>query len=196
NRVAASGARRRGREDMRLLLARHGATRNNAEGRYTGQSDIPLSSLGERQAEALAARLVSARLDAIVSSDLLRARATAERIARHHSLPIQLDPDLREIALGAWEDSTYEEVLAREPERVARWRTDPLTVAPPGGETVLAFRDRLVQALDRWQAAHPDATLLWVTHGGCIGVLLCHLLGMDLTRRWQLRRDNAGLTEV
>src|SRR5262249_58182894 len=111
----------------------------------------------------------------------------------HRSLRIELDRDLREIALGAWEDSTYEEVLAREPERVARWRTDPLTVAPPGGETVLAFRDRLVQALDRWQAAHPDATLLWVTHGGCIGVLLCPLLGVDLPPRWQLPPHHAGL---
>src|SRR5262245_1233098 len=98
---------------MRLLLARHGATRNNAEARYTGQSDIPLSSLGERQAEALAKRLFFVRLDAIVSSDLARARATAERVARRHTLPIQLDPDLREIALGAWEGSTYEEVLER-----------------------------------------------------------------------------------
>jgi len=181
---------------VRLLLARHGATRNNAEARYTGQSDVSLSPLGERQAEALAERLASVRLEAIVSSDLARARGTAERIAQRHTLPVQLDPNLREIALGAWEGSTYEEVLAREPEHVARWRADPLTVAPPGGETVLVFRDRLVQALDHWQATYPDATVLWVTHGGVIGVLLCHLLGMDLARRSQFRRDNAGLTEV
>lgn len=181
---------------MRLLLARHGATPNNAEQRYTGQSDVPLSPLGERQAEALSQRLAMERLDCIVASDLLRARATAEAIARHHSLPVQLDPDLREISMGEWEGSTYADLLDREPAAMKRWQADPTSYAPPGGETIAQVRDRLVSSLARWQRAHPTGVVVWVTHGGVIGILLCHLLGMDLNRRWQFRRDNAALTEL
>jgi broad specificity phosphatase PhoE len=186
---------------MRLLIVRHGATANNAEARYTGQSDVPLSPLGTRQVEAVGRALASVRLDAIIASDLVRARSTAEAIARHHQVPIVLDPDLREISIGAWEGLTYAEALRRDPTLVTAWqsgRPESLLVAPPGGETNIAFRDRLARALDRWQAAYPrpDDTVLWVTHGGVIGVLLCYLLGMDLTRRWQFRKDNAAITEL
>jgi broad specificity phosphatase PhoE len=186
---------------MRLLMVRHGATANNAAARYTGQSDVPLSPLGERQVEAVARVLADVRLDAIISSDLARARSTAEAIARYHQVLVLLDPDLREIAIGAWEGLTYAEALQRDPELVAAWqsgRPESLRVAPPGGETTLVFRDRLARALDRWRAAYsqPDDTVLWVTHGGVLGVLLCHLLGMDLTRRWQFRKDNAAITEL
>lgn len=181
---------------MRLLLARHGATANNAQQRYTGQSDVPLSPLGERQAEALGQRLASERLECVVASDLSRARRTAEAVAQPHDIAVRLDADLREISLGAWEGATYAELLDREPEAMRRWQSDPTTYAPPGGETVAQVRDRLVVALERWRTAYPAGTVLWVTHGGVIGILLCHLLGMDLNRRWQFRRDNAALTEL
>ncbi len=181
---------------MRLLIARHGATPNNAEARYTGQSDVALSSLGERQAEALAQALAGERIDGIVSSDLRRARTTAEAVARYHDLPLLKDVDLREIAMGEWEGQTFAEVMEHSPELMRRWQEDAITVAPPGGETVAEFRDRLVRALDRWHSAYPKGTVLWVTHGGAVGVLLCHLLGMDLHQRWQFRRDNAAITEI
>jgi alpha-ribazole phosphatase len=181
---------------MRLLIARHGATPNNAQARYTGQSDVALSALGERQAEALALALAGEHFDGIVTSDLRRARATAEAVARYHDLALQMDADLREIAMGEWEGQTYDEVMERSPELMRRWQEDAITVAPPGGETVAEFCDRLVRALDRWHVAYPKGTLLWVTHGGVIGVLLCHLLGMDLHRRWQFRRDNTAITEI
>jgi broad specificity phosphatase PhoE len=109
---------------------------------------------------------------------------------------MSIDQDLREISLGEWEGLTYAEVVERDPIRAAEWRADSLRVAPPGGETSYQFRDRLIRAFDRWRAIYPDANIVWVTHGGVIGVLLCHLLGMDLSRRWQFRRDNAGITEV
>jgi len=181
---------------VRLLLVRHGATANNAQGRFTGQSDMPMSALGERQAEALAARLVRQHLDHVVSSDLRRASDMAWRIAAQHDTALQLDPDLREISMGDWEGASLDEIQAREPEQVRRWRDNPLTFTPPGGETILQVRDRLVRALDRWYADTPDGTILWVTHGGCIGILLCHLLGVDLRRRWQFRKDNAALSEL
>lgn len=181
---------------MRLIVVRHGETIYNAQARYTGQSDVPLSGLGQRQVAMLGEYLATEQLDVIVASDLERTRITAMAIARYHTLPVQEDADLREVALGAWEGSTYAEVRDRDAALVARWRTDATTYAPPGGETIVQLRDRVVRALKRWQTRYPEASVLWATHGGLIGVLLCHVLDIDLNRRWQFRHDNASITEI
>lgn len=181
---------------MRLVLARHGATANNLEQRYTGQSDAPLSAVGLRQAEALSARLAHERFDVIVSSDLLRARQTADAVAQRNAAPLRLDADLREVALGAWEGKTRAEITASAPEELARWQAEPEAYAPPGGETVAQLRDRVARALTRWHAEHECGSVLWVTHGGVIGVLLCHALDIDVKHRGQFRRDNCALTEL
>jgi alpha-ribazole phosphatase len=181
---------------MRLVLVRHGETMYNAQRRYTGQSDIPLNTLGERQAAALGESLATDRFDVIVTSDLERTRVTAEAIAHIHGLVIREDIDLRELAFGEWEGYTYDEVLARDAKLVAQWRSDPATYAPPGGETVSQLRDRCARALRNWRTQYPEASVLWVTHGGLIGVLLCHVLGIDLKRRWQFRHDNASISEM
>ena len=88
---------------MRLIIVRHGETIYNAQRRFTGQSDVPLNPLGERQAAALVERLATEHLDAIVTSDLERTRVTAKAIAHNHGLPLQEDIDLRELAFGEWE---------------------------------------------------------------------------------------------
>ncbi len=181
---------------MRLILVRHGETFYNAQRRFTGQSDVPLNSLGERQTAALVECLTTEHLDVIVTSDLERTRVTAEAIARNHHLPVQEDIDLRELAFGEWEGYTYDEVLAKDANLAAQWRVDPAKYAPPGGETVAQLRDRCARALKRWQTQYPEASVLWVTHGGLIGVLLCHVLGLDLKRRWQFRHDNASISEL
>jgi broad specificity phosphatase PhoE len=127
---------------------------------------------------------------------LERTRVTARAIAYNHGLHVQEDSDLRELAFGEWDGYTYDEVLARDANQASLWRTDPSRYAPPGGETVAQVRDRCVRALKRWQALYPEASVLWVTHGGLIGVLLCHVLGIDLKRRWQFSHDNASISEL
>src|SRR3982074_1290712 len=101
---------------MRLILVRHGETLSNAQKRFTGQSDVPLSPLGRRQIAALGKSLAREHLDVIGASDLMRTRVTAEAIARFHALPVSVDPNLRELALGEWEDHTYADVLLRDAE--------------------------------------------------------------------------------
>jgi alpha-ribazole phosphatase len=181
---------------VRLIVVRHGETLYNVQSRFTGQSDIPLSALGEQQAAALGKHLAAEPLAAIVASNLQRARVTAQAIARYHRLPVQEDASLREIAFGVWEGATYDEIMARDADQVRRWLADPTIYVPPGGETVVQLRDRVVFALEHWQTRCPEGTILWAVHGGVIEVLLCHLLGVDLKLRWQFRHENASITEI
>lgn len=181
---------------MRLLLVRHGITRHNIEGMYTGQTDAPLTELGERQAEAAGKYLSSEKIDLIVSSDLQRARYTAQAIARHHNLPVLEDPDLREIGMGDWEGFTAEQIQAR---NMAEWtsvRGDPIHIAPPGGENFLQLQQRVGRALQRYQEHYVDKTVLWTTHGGFIGIFFCHALKLELHYRHCFRQDNTSISEV
>jgi alpha-ribazole phosphatase len=181
---------------MRLYLIRHATTDHNAQRRYTGQSDVPLSDDGRREAQRLAQRLARTPFTAIVSSDLIRARDTAAYLAQGRDLAVQIDPDLRETNLGAWEGKTHEEARLLDPERMALWERDPARHAPPGGETIIDLATRMRRALDRWLVPDRQARVAWVSHGGSILVLLCALLGLDLRQRWQLRCDNASISEV
>ncbi|MBI4759502.1 MAG: histidine phosphatase family protein, partial [Chloroflexi bacterium] len=100
---------------MRLLLVRHGETDWNAEERYQGTTDVPLSAQGRAQAQALTSRMAGEVLDAIYASDLQRAWQTAEVIAAPHGLPVRPEPRLREIDFGAWEGLTFDEIRQRRP---------------------------------------------------------------------------------
>jgi alpha-ribazole phosphatase len=181
---------------MRLILVRHGATANNAEGRFTGHTDVSLSALGLRQAEAVASALATVPLSLIVSSDLARARQTAELIASRTGATLELDANLREIGMGAWEGLTYADIQREYPDAWAKWQEESAVLAPPGGETLHAMLARAGVALARCQQAYPDRHVLWVTHGGLIGALICQLLGIGLEHRRQLRRDNAAISEL
>jgi broad specificity phosphatase PhoE len=189
---------------IRLLIARHGETTYNLEQRFLGQADVPLDQAGVLQAQALGSRLATEKIAAVVSSDLARAYDTALAIAQSHSLTVLQDPDLREIKMGAWEGKRYFEAEEQDPDLFARWRADPTLYLPPGGETLEEVRSRVWCALARWLERFPNAPgpqaeepcVAWVTHAALIGVLLCSLLGMPLSRRWQFQSDNASLSEV
>ncbi len=148
---------------MRLFLIRHGATAYQAEHRYTGQRDLPLSDQGILQVQALADAMpdwLPAQPVALVTSDLARSMATADVLQRRaatlmshqaiwqHVTPI-IDPDLREIAFGVWEGLTFAEAQARDPDHMAAWIADPVAVAPPGGETIATLLKRVLRALAR-----------------------------------------------
>lgn len=180
---------------LRLILVRHGATQQNLDGQMTGQIDAPLSALGRRQAEAVAARLASWSFDEIVASDLARARETAELIASRHSAPIRLEPDLREIDMGSWSGKPYRDWTQEERDRFVAMERDGSGLTPaPGGESFSALADRVERALAR--ARLGGGTVLWVTHGGVMSVLLVRALGIGFDRRGQFRRANCSITEL
>jgi broad specificity phosphatase PhoE len=177
---------------MKILLARHGETPWNAEGRYQGQIDIPLSPVGEGQARALGARLADARIDRAVASPLARARTTAEFAlgdARRDLLAT--DAGLMEIGHGEWEGLLASEIRERDPERLQAWRDAPDTVLMPGagGETLQAVLDRAWPAFERATVGlGDDDTLLVVAHDAVNRVLLCRILGLPLSRLWSFRQ--------
>ena len=188
------GAARNGVRIVRLVVVRHGATENNQKAQFTGQQDVPLSPMGEQQARALAEALVGERFDALISSDLQRALTTLAPLAETLGQPIRLDVALREISVGVWEGQTGADVRAQFPGAIERWE-DGQDFAPEGGETVAAFRERVVDVLERTRQEFADGSVLWMTHGGVLGMLLCHVLGMGIDRRWQFRRDNTAIFE-
>lgn len=180
---------------MRLLLLRHGETDWTREGRFTGWRDVPLNAAGRRQAEAAAAALAGVAPAAVYASPLARARATAEIVAAPHGLAVRLEPAFREMGFGAWEGLTRAEVAARDPEGFDAWRTAPGRFTAPGGEAVTAVAARVGQGLARLRAAHAGATVILVTHGVVLRLLVLDALGLGLDRLWAVDAAPAGLTE-
>lgn len=156
----------------RLLLVRHGESTWNQERRVQGQLDPTLSELGRRQARALADRLRGRRLAAFYSSDLRRAWQTAELVAEAvGAAPVPL-PGLREIALGAWEGKTREELMAEFPAEWESWARRPSWDIVPGGEGAGSFEARVLATLAEVQRDLARGDVLCLTHGGVIQVAL------------------------
>ncbi|HWI03124.1 MAG TPA: histidine phosphatase family protein [Acidimicrobiales bacterium] len=152
----------------RLLLLRHGQSTWNAGGRWQGQADPPLSPLGEVQARDAAERLAPGQFSRVVASDLQRALRTAEILAEALGLPVEVDPELREIDVGDWQGLTRAEINERAPGALADW-SEGRSESTPGGETRTHLTDRARAALLRVAAdAGAGDRVLLVSHGALI----------------------------
>ncbi len=180
---------------MRILLCRHGETPWNAEGRYQGQIDIPLSPTGEAQARALGGRLNGQAIARAVASPLSRARRTAElALGEERAGMLRFDDGLKEIAHGEWEGLLASEIRERDAERLRAWRHTPDQVVMPGGESLPRVLDRAWPAFARaCEGLGPLDTLLVVAHDAVNRVLLCKILGLPLPRVWTFRQAPATL---
>ncbi len=180
----------------RLLLIRHGETAWNTQARIQGHIDIPLNDKGRWQAERLAQALVDEEIHAIYSSDLARARHTAEALAQAAGLPLQLDQTLRERHFGRFEGMTQEEVASQWPEEARRWRERDPAYGPEGGETLQSFYDRCLGALTRLARQHPGQSVAVVAHGGVLDCFYraANGLELDLPRSWKI--TNASVNRL
>jgi probable phosphoglycerate mutase len=150
-----------------LLLARHGQTDWNRDGRFQGHADPPLNAQGREQARALANELEKEPLTAVYSSDLRRAYETARFVAVRKGLEVRVDPQLRERDVGHWSGLTRAEIEERFPEELRLWHEGAVAC----GETREALAERVVAAARRIAAAHSGERVLVVTHGGALRML-------------------------
>jgi broad specificity phosphatase PhoE len=181
---------------LRLLLARHGQTDWNEQRRYQGHAQLPLNEIGRQQASALGQRLAREGIQAIHSSDLPRAWMTAQTVGRACDLPVYAEPLLREMDFGEWQGRTHAETHRNQGKRSTGAHQEPLSFAPPGGETLGQLAERVGAALDKARRTQQGKTVLWVTHGGPLRVLLCLVLSLDLQKNGLFRTHTASVSEL
>lgn len=165
-----------------LFLLRHGETAHHAENRYLGSTDEPLNDKGFEQAAALGRWAERARLTAIVSSSLLRARQTAEPSLQATGLEHGIDGRLVELSFGRAENLTGTEMREQFPAARAAFEVDPIAHPLPGGEDPLAALERGREALRELAEKHSGGRVLVVAHGTLLRIVLCDVLGIAPSR--------------
>jgi 2,3-bisphosphoglycerate-dependent phosphoglycerate mutase len=176
-----------------LILIRHGETVWNREGRWQGHLDSDLTTLGLRQADAIADRLASADLVALYSSDLGRAHRTAERVAARTGHRVITDTGLRERGLGIFQGLTFSEIRDQHPAEFERFSARDPDHVVPGGESLHGKHQRAVRCLERIAGSHRGQRIAVVTHGGVLDSLFRHALGLSLQRARQWVLYNGSL---
>lgn len=179
-----------------VFLVRHAETFGNIEGRFCGHSETELTDKGVAQAQALGARLKGQKFDAAYSSDLSRAHRTATYALEHHADPLSpiLDPGLREMHYGEWESLTGRDIGKQYPDLLRDFFR--CKVPAPGGESISQVRERTASALKRTVAAHPESTILVVSHGNAIMAMLAEMLGVPHESTWSFSVANTSVTRL
>lgn len=167
-----------------IILWRHGQTAWNAAGRVQGQSDVPLDDIGVAQAGEAAARLATLNPARIVSSDLVRASATAQALSDLTGIPVETDKRLREMAFGLREGLTSREAWEAHPEEMHAWVTGE-DMRMPGGETYREAGKRFAEVLEEVVAdMDVERPVVIVAHGAVLRVGACTFVGI-LHNNWR-----------
>ena len=180
----------------RITLIRHGETAWNLEGRIQGHLQIPLNDRGLRQAEATANALINERVDAIYSSDLIRASCTAAAIAREIGLPVLMEPRLREWDLGVLSGLLRSEAEQHHPDAYRIYRERDVNPAIPSGESILSRYRRVTGCISEIAARHPDSQLVIVSHGGPLGDSYRRATGSDVGRKIPVKLYNTAINRI
>lgn len=182
----------------RLILVRHGQTAANREFRYIGSRDDVLTKLGMAQARELAGALTSLPIAGVYSSPRRRAYDTALPIAEGHGLTVEVVDALCECDFGSWEGLNRAEVMARsaqDVEHLLAWERDT-SIAPPGGESLEALHRRVADTVEELAQAHPDQTIVLVSHVGPIKAVLCAALGAPVLSAFRIFLDPGTISVV
>ncbi|GAB4544622.1 MAG: histidine phosphatase family protein [Anaerolineae bacterium] len=176
-----------------ISLIRHGETPWNRAGRWQGHAAVPLNEEGLEQARLLGAFLQprAAEFSAIYTSDLTRAKDTAQAVSERLRLPLIPDRRLREIDVGEWQGLTGDEIREWDSVRFEEIQRDPYGLQRPGGESLNQVAERSIAALREYVVKHAGGHVIVVTHGGTIRTILQHLAVVGEGRIWV---DNTSLT--
>lgn len=179
-----------------LVLIRHGETDMNRELRFQGHVNVGLNATGLEQARRIAARMNGEKADAVYVSDLLRARQTAAPIAGELALQAVPECGLREQSFGQVDGMRVDDIQRDHPEAWAGWLRFDEDFAMPDGESTRAFHARVMQAVQRVVAAHPDETVVVVTHGGVLDMIYRTARSLGLSGPRQSDIPNAGFNRI
>ena len=182
--------------EKEIFLVRHGETDFNKELRYQGHMDVDLNQKGYLQAQKISKRLSTQKIDEVYSSDLKRAKNTAEVIVDPHNLKLNTRKGLREIDVGDWEGLTYDDLRKDYPDLIKKWYDNPISVSPPGGETLNEFEKRVVDCFHEIINQCQGEKIAIIAHGGTIRILLANLLEIPLNKNWQIEIHNTGLSII
>jgi probable phosphoglycerate mutase len=178
---------------LRLILVRHGVTDWNEQGRLLGRTHIDLNASGRVQAAAVANALRDETADAILCSPLRRALETAEPIAQQLGLAVQSVAELDEVCANRWVGQGWQ--VLREEVDIQRYLADPLYVCD-AFEPATAVRDRVAALVDRLRLSHAGKTVILVSHGDPLRVLVSHCIGLPLGKYRSLTIGNASITRL
>jgi len=176
-----------------LILVRHGQTVWNVEKIYRGRADVDLDEVGIKQAELLGKYLSNWELEAIYSSPLKRALATANIIARYHKIGVYIADGLIDFDYGEWQSLPEQEVRKSYPALLDKWHNNPHEVRMPGGESLADVRERAAGIVDDVLSKYEGSVVL-ASHRVVNKVLICSLLGLDNSYFWNIKQDVSGIT--
>jgi broad specificity phosphatase PhoE len=180
-----------------LILVRHGQTEWNRVERFRGRADVPLNETGMAQAEATGKRVAAAwQPAAVYSSPLSRAVKTAEAIAKHFDLPVQVHPGLADIDYGEWQGMTPPEARLRWPEAVDAWYNQPHLARIPGGESLDELRSRAMAMVSELSTRHDGQTIVMLGHTVLNRIILLGVLGLGNERFWHIRQEPCAINLI
>ncbi|MEW6087899.1 MAG: histidine phosphatase family protein [bacterium] len=183
---------------MKIYLIRHGESVLNGRNVIQGQSDPPLSKTGVDQVELLAKSLTKEKFNFLYTSELMRAKQTAEVLSKDLGLPISFHKDLAEIFLGEWEGKTPEEVNREYNSGYEKWRKNPTKTLIPGAEHIPEFRKRVSGTFRNILKNHSDDdNIIIVAHAGTITAIICHILKGNFNKLiTRMSLTNTGITYI
>jgi broad specificity phosphatase PhoE len=181
-----------------LFMVRHGATDNNLAHPplLQGRADVPLSVTGYQQAERTAELLSQQKIRRVYASPLLRARQTAEAIAKSHDLNVEIVEGITEIDVGDWEGRSWKEIAVSEPEPYRRFMADPAVNRYAGGENVTELVRRVQPAMEELLASNLGGQIVVVGHNLVNRAFLGQLIGLPLAQVRSVNQDNCGVSVV
>jgi probable phosphoglycerate mutase len=178
----------------RIILVRHGQTEWNRVERFRGRADVPLNETGIKQAEATGNRVAAKwKPVAIYSSPLSRAVKTAEAIAKHFDLTVEVHPGLADIDYGDWQGLSPDEVRPRWTNMLDAWYNAPHLAVIPNGETLADLRERAMKTMNELAAKHADETILLLGHTVINRIILLGVLGLGNERFWYIKQDTCAI---
>ena len=178
---------------VHVILVRHGETDWNTQQVFRGRIDVSLNKVGLSQAEAVGASLQDSAIDALYSSPLNRALETAHMLTKGRNIEVEREESFIDIDFGAWQGLSHQKAKERYDDLYKTWLRAPHRVTFPGGESLDEVKFRSKKALAKIVENNPGRTVAIVSHRVVNKVLLCSIVGLDLTHFWYIRQDTCAV---